>query len=82
MMTEKYLLAVYDLSIDKVEDNCIQDVVIINNKNEAIEEFNKYCDVKADDDTNLSNNMRIVLAKVTHCMDIKIITKIKKIKVI
>ena len=81
-MTEKYLLAVYDLSIDKVEDNCIQDVVIINGKNEAIKEFDKYCDVKADDDTNLSNNMRIVLAKVTHCMDIKIITKIKKIKVI
>ena len=81
-MTEKYLLAVYDLSIDKVEDNCIQDVVIINNKNEAIEEFNKYCNVKVDDDMNLSNNMRIVLAKVTHCMDIKIITKIKKTKVL
>ena len=81
-MTEKYLLAVYDLSIDKVEDNCIQDVVIINNKNEAIEEFNKYCNVKVDDDMNISNNMRVVLAKVIHCMDIEVVTTVKKTVVI
>ena len=81
-MTEKYLLAIYDLNFNENEDNCIQDVVIINNKNEAIEEFNKYCNVKVDDDMNISNNMRVVLAKVIHCMDIEVVTTVKKTVVI
>ncbi len=81
-MTEKYLLAIYDLNFNENEDICIQDVVIINNKNEAIEEFNKYCNVKVDDDMNISNNMRVVLAKVIHCMDIEVVTTVKKTVVI
>jgi len=78
---EKYLLAVYDKNTQD-EGNCIQDVVIMNNFDEAIKTFKEYCDVEPEDDMILSNNMRVLLAKVVECVDIKIVTKVKKHRVI
>lgn len=79
---EKYLLAIYDMNINEDEEDCIQDVVIINNKKEAEEEFNRYCNVETDLDTIISNNMRVVLAKFIKCTDIEVVTTVKKTVVI
>ena len=72
---DKWLIAIYPL--DHNEGNSLSDVTIRNGEKEARKEFESYCNVGPEDELE-GNAVRIILAKVTDCVDVEIVTKIKK----